>query len=212
MYTRRTALGTVGVCVAALAGCSRLDDALDEALDQEAEPAAVEASAAAATGLQQTALTAQVYEQTVDIADESRELRLQNWLTQYTTGATETSAAGFSLLTTPTVSVAGQAVNPFRQFDRERLLQAMVERADAVPVESIETVGERTVTVLDESVPVEVFRAEGEQDPVQLRLHLGDRTHNGDILVFLGVHPAVVETTEAIDTLAEGITHPVERP
>lgn len=212
MYTRRTALGTVGACVVGLAGCSRLDETLDEALDREAEPAAVEASVAAATGLKQTVLTDQVYEQTVDIGDESWELRLQNWLTQYTTGATETSAAGFSLLTTPAVSVAGQAVNPFRQFDRERLLQAMVERADAVPVESIETVGRRTVTVLDESVPVEAFRADGEQESVQFRLHLGDRTHDGDILVFLGVHPAVVEMTETIDTLTEGIAHPVERP
>ena len=215
MYTRRTAVGAlVGLCTAALAGCSRLDEALDgETLDEAAEPAAVEASAAAAAGFRQTTLTDRVYERTVEVAGESTGLRLRNWLARYTpVAAADGDPAVFALLTTPTITVAGRSANPFRGFDRERLLRAIVERTDTAPVTGVEAVGERTSTVLGDPVPVDVFRADGTRNGTRLRLQAGDRTHDGDLLVFLCISPASVDATEATDTLAAGITHPVERP
>jgi hypothetical protein len=210
MHTRRTTLGALAAAgVTALAGCSLFE----EVTDQEADPAAVEESAAESAGFEQDRLRDQSYEQSVEVADESQELQLTNWTNQYTRTAASVDfdAATFLLFTTPTVSVAGQSANPFGQLDTEQLLQGMVDRLDVAPVESVQRVGERTVTVLDDQVTVEEFDAESESG-VQLRLHLGDRTHDGDLLVLLGLHPELLEMTGDIDTLAEGTVHPAERP
>lgn len=67
------------------------------------------------------------------------------------------------------------------------------------------------MTLLDDRVTVEEFDAESERG-VQLRLHLGDRTHDGDLLIFLGLHPERLDMADDIDTLAEGTVHLAERP
>lgn len=106
MHTRRATLGAlVSAGAAALAGCSRLDDVTN----QEADPAAVEESAARSAGFEQERLRDQTYEQRVEVADESQELRFTNWTNQYTraTAGVEFEAASFLLFTTPTVTVAG---------------------------------------------------------------------------------------------------------
>jgi hypothetical protein len=211
MQTRRATLGALaGACVTALAGCSLLDDALEQA----AEPAAAEESAVGATTFQHDSLTEQVLEQTVEVAGESQDLKLTNWTNRYTMPASgvQFDAARFSLFTTPTVTVAGESANPFGQLDAEALIRAMVERLDTGPIQDIQKVGEREVTVLEESVTIEEFDAEAEQAGVQLRLHIGDRTHDGDLLVLFGLHPDLLEATGDIDTLAEGVVHPAERP
>jgi hypothetical protein len=210
MHTRRATLGALAAAgVTALAGCSLLDDATS----QEAEPAAVAESAAGSAGFEHDRLRDQSYEQTVEVADESQELQLTNWTNRYTRAAAgvEFDAATFLLFTTPTVTVAGQTANPFGQFDTEQLLQEMVDRLDTGPVQSIQRVGERTVTVLDDQVTIEEFDAESDGG-VQLRLHLGDSTHEDDLLVLFGLHPELLDMTADIDTLAEGTVHPAERP
>jgi hypothetical protein len=210
MHTRRATLGALAAAgVTALAGCSLFEDALE----READPAAVEESAAESAGFEQDRLRDQTYEQSIEVADESRKLRLTNWTNRYTRAAAGVAfdAATFLLFTTPTVTVADQSANPFGQFDTEQLLQEMVERSNTTPVQDVQRVGERTVRVLGEAVTVETFEAESEGG-VQLRLHLGDRAHDGDLLVFLGIHPELLDTREDIDTLAEGVVHPAERP
>ncbi|ERH08620.1 MAG: hypothetical protein J07HX64_00366 [halophilic archaeon J07HX64] len=209
MYTRRATLGALATTgVAALAGCSLLNDPLQ----REAEPAAVAESAANSTGFTQDELVEQVAETSVEINNESRDLSLTNWLNRYTRAAPdiELDAALFGLLTTPTVTVAGRSANPLRRLDRERLLQEMLDRLGVVPIENIQQVGERQVTVLGEAAPVEEFLAETEQE-VSLRLHLGDRTHESDLLVLFALHPELLDLTGDVDTLAEGVVHPTER-
>jgi hypothetical protein len=210
MHTRRGALGGLATAgVAALAGCSLFDDALE----QEADPAAVAEGAADSAGFEHEALTDQVAEQTVEVGDQSRDLRLTNWTNEYRRAAPgiDFDAARFLLLTTPTVTVAGQSANPLRGLDREQLLQELVDRLDITPVRNVEQVGERSVPVLEGSVTVGAFAAETEQG-IQLRLHLADRTHEDDLLVLFGLHPDLLDLTEEIDTLVEGVLHPAERP
>jgi hypothetical protein len=209
MHTRRATLGALAAGVTALAGCSLLDDATG----QEADPAAVTADAVGSTEFEHDSLTSQAYEQTVEVGDRSQDLQLTNWTNRYvmSTASVDIDAIRFSLFTTPTVTVAGESANPFGQFDRERLLRRMVDRVDIVPIENIQMVGERPVTVLGESVTVDEFEAETEQQGVRIRLHIADRTHEGDLLVLLGLHPDLLDLTDDIDTLAEGIVHPSEQ-
>jgi len=209
MHTRRATLGALAATgVVALAGCSLLNDPLE----REAEPAAVEESAAGSAGFEQDELIQQGTETSVDVNDESRDLSLTSWFNRYTRAVPEIEldAAVFGLFTTPTVTLAGQSANPLRGLDRERLLQEMLDRLDVVPVENIQRVGERQVTVLGETVPVDEFLAETEEVP--LRLHLGDRTHESDLLVFFALHPELLDLTGDVDTLAEAVVHPVDRP
>jgi hypothetical protein len=210
MHTRRATLGALAATgVVALAGCSLLDDPLERAAD----PAAVEESAAASAGFEQDELTEQVTETSVAVNDERREVSLTNWLNRYTRAVPDIDldAALFGLLTTPTVTLAGQSANPLRPLDRERLLQEMLDRLGVVPVENIRRVGERQVAVLGDATPVEEFLAETEQG-VSLRLHLGDRTHESDLLVLFALHPELLDLTGDVDTLAEGVVHPADRP
>jgi hypothetical protein len=210
MHTRRAALGTLAATgVAALAGCSLLNDPLERAAD----PAAVEESVADSAGFEQNELIKQANETSVEVKNESRDVSLTNWLNRYTRATPEIDldAALFGLLTTPTVTLAGQSANPLRQLDRERLLQEMLDRLGVVPVENIQQVGERQVTVLGDAVPVEEFLAETDQR-VELRLHLGDLTNESDLLVLFALHPELLDLTEDVDTLAEGVVHPAERP
>jgi len=208
MHTRRATLGTLAATgMVALAGCSLFNDPLE----QEADPAAVEESAAASAGFEQDELTEQVTETSVDVNDESRDLSLTIWVNRYTRAVPEVDldTALFGLLTTPTVTLAGQSANPLRQLDRERLLQEMLDRFGVVPVENIRRVRERQVTVLGGATLVEEFLAETEE--VQLRLHLGDRTHESDLLVLFALHPELLDLTGDVDTLAEAVVHPAQR-
>jgi len=211
MQSRRAALAAIaGVCTTALSGCSLLDDVLEA----EAEPAAVGDDTLDGTSFEHANLDDQVHEQTVEVAGESQDLRLTNWTNRYTMPVPELDldAAWFSLFTTPTVSVAGESANPFGLLDREQLVQAMVDRLDTGPIEDVEKIGEREVTVLDETVTVDEFEARTEQEGVELRLHLGDRAHEGDLLVLFGLHPELLDLTGEVDTLAGGAIHPTERP
>lgn len=210
MHTRRATLGALATAgVAALAGCSLLEDALE----QEAEPAAVEDNTVGSSDFEQDSLADQVYEESIEIAGESRDLRLTNWTNQYTrtVSGVDFDAARFSLFTTPTVTVAGESANPFGRFDREQLLQDMIDRFDVVPIQNIERTGERTVMMFDEALTVGEFDAETDGG-VQLRLHLADRTHDGDLLVLFGLHPELLDTTGELDTLAQNVVHPADRP
>lgn len=211
MHTRRAALGALaGACTVTLAGCSLLEDPLDRAAD----PAAVEESVAASTGFEQDSLTEQVYEETVEVSDQTQQLQLTNWTNRYTMAVpgVDLDAARLLLFTTPTVTVANRSANPFAGFDRAALIRAMVERIDTGPVAEIQQVGERQVTVLDDPVTVDEFDAETEQEGVRLRLHVADHTNDGDLLVLFGFHPDVLDLTGDVDTLTEGIVHPARQP
>ena len=209
MQTRRAMLTALsGVGAGALAGCLFVDEPLEAA----AEPAAVGEELLDESDFEHDELSEGVREETIEVADESQELRLTNWTNRYTAPVEEVDidAAWVSLFTTPTVSVAGRTVNPFDQLDRDLLVTEMLERIDTGPVENIERVGEREVTVLEETMTVDEFEAQLEG--VELRLHVGDRTHEGDLLVPFGLHPELLDLTEEIDTLFEGVVHPADRP
>lgn len=210
MRTRRATLAAfAGAGGVALAGCLFSDDSLEAS----AEPAAVDETAVDDTGFEHEGLTERTHEETVEAAGESQSLRLTNWTSQYVIAvpAVDLDGARVSLFTTPTVTVAGRSANPFGRLDRERLLAAMVE-ALGTGIEDVERVGGREVTVLGRSVTVDEFEARTEPGGIDLRLHLGDRTHEGDLLVAVGLHPERLELTGDVDTLLGGTVHPAERP
>lgn len=211
MQPRRSVLAALaGGCTVGLAGCALLQDTIE----RSAAPARVSDSTLGETGFEHRETTEMSYERTVEAGGESRDLRLTNWVTRYTRPITgvEAEAIRFTYLTTPTVSVAGQSVNPLQQFDEKRLVQTVVEQQQTGPVTNVTATGERTTTVLDSDVSFTEFDGETATEGVELRLSLGDTTNDGDFVVIFGLHPAVVDVSGEIYALAGGTEHPTETP
>jgi len=213
MQTRRAVLGTVaGAGIVSLAGCSLLGDSVEESAD----PAAVSEDALSSTGFQHNGTEEKVLEETVEAGDESRDITLTNYLAKYgkPLEGVGQDAATFRIFTTPGVTVAGQQVNPLRALDDEQLLRTIIDRAGASGVENLEQVGTRSVSVLGNSGQFQQYEGttEIEGEEIDVLLHFGRTTNEGQMVSMLGVHPKAepLNESENIYTLAEGVVHPVE--
>jgi hypothetical protein len=213
MPTRRKYLAAVagGVSVA-VAGCSLLGDTIEA----EASPGQVPENVRGQAGFANERMTDSVFEGTREIGGEERDLRLTNWTTEYTKTPTEEDlgVAGFVIFASPTVSVADRSFNPFDRFDEKRLIQAVLSRSSQASADDLEEAGSESITVFEESVDFTEYESTQSfsgQD-VDARLHIGNVTHDGDLLVLLGTYPRVFSQYENVRRMAEGIDHPVDPP
>lgn len=211
MIDRRSLLSTVvGAGIVATAGCSLLE----EDIEKEASPARVSEQALSETGYEHLQTTDTRLEQTVEVADQQRDLSLTNWLTEYQKIGTdeERTAANFMIFSSPTVSVAGRSANPFERFDEKRLISELFGRSESDDADQLEEVGSRTVDVLGESVEFTVYHGSQEiaGETVTVELHFGTLTNEGDLVAILGTHPELLDESENIYGLAEAIVHPTD--
>lgn len=207
MQSRRSVLTVLaGAGIASLAGCGLLDDTIEA----EADPAGVSESALASAGYQHERTTDFVFERTIEVQDTSRDVKLTNWIAAYrkSLAGVESVPGQFSAFASPTISIANQDINPFRRMDEEALLQTLVDRTGA-GIKDIQAVAERGLTVLDDSVTVTKYEGETDAEGLDVFLHFGTLTHEGDFLGVLGIHPTQVDETANVDTLAEGTDHPI---
>lgn len=209
MIRRRTLLSTiVAGSAGAIAGCALLEDEIEEA----ARPARVSEQVLEETGYEHLRTTESRFEETVDVGDESRDLSITNWSSEYSKSETEsgTETAQFQIFTSPTVSVAGRSVNPFQQFDEKRLIRALNDRSERGEGSEIEEVDTEMVEVLGRTVEFTVYRAsqEIEDQTVEARLHFASLTNSGELVAILGVHPELLDESANMYRLASGIEHP----
>lgn len=209
---RRSLLGMVGLSGAvALAGCALLEDELE----REAAPAGIGEDALEATGYEHNTLDSETHSETLEVSDQAQDVRLTNRMNRYTAGTPgiEFDASRVTLFTTPTVSIAGQAANPFRVMDKESLIEAMVDRLDIAAVEGIEHIGERPLEIVDHGVTISTFEAHTEYEGATVDIHIdiGELVHQDDLLVPFGLYPALLDQSDEIDTLYEAIVHPDQR-
>lgn len=217
MITRRHVIATLaGVTTVSIAGCGLLTGPIEA----EASLARVSESARSQTGYAQQRTRDQTFEQTVSVGDRERDITLTNWLSEYARspdGAPD-GVASFLLFSTPTVTVGGQSANPFEGFGQRRLIREITGRSTrSAPENSLEEIGTRSVDALDQSV--ELTQYETTQpiagQSVDVRIHVGTLTNDGDALVIIGSHPApsqfgMGDESGNIDTLVRGIEHPTE--
>ena len=95
---------------------------------------------------------------------------------------------------TRTVSVAGQErtirlTNEWRQYSRSGTILGI-------------EVGE-----LSRFVVLSTPTAEVAGQPVDVRVHVASFTHEGDVIVAIGVHPERLDETDNIDDLLSGLQH-----
>ncbi|WP_336325481.1 DUF6517 family protein [Halovenus sp. HT40] len=217
MTTRRQLVATLaGAATVSVAGCGLFTGSIEA----EANPARVSENARSETGYTHQRTRDQTFEQTVSTGDQERDVSLTNWLSEYarTPSGAPDGAAGFLLFSTPTISVGGQSANPFEQFGEKRLIREVSRRSGrSEPDNDLEEVGTRSVDTLDQSVELtqyETTQKIGGQS-VDIRIHVGSLTNDGDALVIVGSHPApsqfgIGDESGKIDTLVRGIEHPTE--
>lgn len=207
MHRRRDVLGVLGtVGAVSLAGCSLLQSTFE----QSASPAGIEPDALESTGFEHRGSEELAFEETVDALGQSRDLRLTNWLVTHgkSVGDVGPDAAQLQLFSTPSVTVAGNEINPFADLDDEELLGEVGGGSSG----DFEEGSSRTVETLGEEVGFTRYETQrqigGEQ--VTASVHVGRFSNEGDLLTAVGTHPEALDEAENVYELAGAIDHPVE--
>lgn len=208
MYRRRDVLGALGVAgTVSLAGCALAQGSFE----QSAAPAGVDQDALDATGFEHRETDELSFNQTVDAYGQSRDLRLTNWLVTYgkSVGGFGPDAANFRLFSTPSITVAGNEINPFDSFDDEELLEKIADTGNGADLDQQRT---RTVDTLGEDVSYTRYETQRQigGESVTAYVYVGRFSNDGDLLTAVGTHPEVLDESENIYTLAEAIEHPFE--
>lgn len=206
MHRRREVLGGLGlVGVGSLAGCGLLQGSFE----RSASPAGVEESTLNEQGFEHRNTEELTFERTVDAAGQSRDLSLTNWLVTFgkPAGGVGPDGAQFRLFSTPSVTVAGNEINPFDDFEDGQLLQQVGGGHG-----NLEEQGSRSIETLGNEVTFTRYETERQlnDEMVTAAVHVGRFSNDGDLLAALGAHPAALDETEAIDALARAIEHPSE--
>lgn len=210
MHTRRTVLRALcGAGTLGLAGCGLLSDTIE----QSADPAGIPQETLRPEGFEHRRTDELLLEQAVEVAGESRDLQLTNYLVEYGKQLADVGPRGISVLlfSSPSVTVGDREANPFARFDERQLLEAILGRTGA-GASNIEAVGTETSMVLGRDTQFRIYEATttvaGQDIPI--RMQFGRTDHDGDLIGVLGTYPGVVEKAASIYTLAGAAVHPAE--
>lgn len=207
--SRRALLSGIGaVSIASLAGCILLENEIQRSaspaeLDQEAR----EQTGFAHQGTQELTLT-----ETVEVAGQSRDLSLTNYLATYRRTIPEADAAVASVqaFSTPSVTVANSEANPIWDIEPKQLLRRIATGPEMTGFEDVREVGTQELRSLGDTRTVTILEGTTERQgqEIVVRLPTGKFKHDGDILVVLGGYPRALGGQEQVDGAVEGLVHP----
>ena len=210
LVRRRLLAASATATLCSIAGCSLLDDEIE----RSATPAAIDSNTLDRTSFEHDGTAEMTMVETVEVAGETRDLRLTNYLATYrkTVPATDGGVATVQLFTTPSVTVADQEANPFASFDTRQLLSEISTRAGEDGIDDVREVGSRSVRVLgaDRTFTQHEATTERQGKEVVVRLPIARLVNEEDILAVFAAYPKLLEETAGVYDAAEGIEHPVE--
>lgn len=205
-------LATISVALLiVLSGCA----ATQGPLTFSSDPATVTQAGLDNTGYELQNQEQYTINRTVEVQNQSKEVKITNHVTAYTRQSSVKGVSGdattgmFTVLTTPSASFAGQSLNPLSHVSNERLLNEIGSRSQNI--NNIQKLGTYNTTILNNQAEVTEFSAtttlNGQQ--VDIKVHIVKTTHNGDLVVAVGLYPEKLENTEedAIKTLFKNIQH-----
>lgn len=207
MDTRAVVVLAVAAMVA-LSGCAVLTG---ETLEFSASKATVSDSAVEQAAYDEIAVEQKPVNRTFTVAGQEREVSLTNWVASYQRdlAVTTSPAPGtVTVLSTPEINIAGQTLNPIGTMSDRELLDTLLENYEGISDVSQEET--RQIQVLGQSTDVTTFSAviDYQGQEVEVTIHLTTVKHEGDVVVGVGVHPAVISSEEAgVDTMLSGIQH-----
>ena len=171
-------------CLGALVG--------DEPLAFTASKATIGDDALADSGYEHDETQKLSLNRTVEAGGQSRQVEVTNWAAVYTKSieiaGIEQQAAAVAVLSTPEVNVLGQTFNPVGQMDNAELVERVVSQQGQV--RDVKEVGTSEITMLGETVEVTKFSATIEMNGQEVDgyVHIGQVTHDGDIVLVAGMY------------------------
>lgn len=184
------------------------------------EPAVFQASEA---GVSQEAISGTDFElreeqspwmnQTVTVAGQEREVRVQNHVKNYEIPASVDLSGGvtyglFVVASTPEASVAGQAMNPIGRMSHREMVEQLA--ADSGNLRDVQRESSRELTVLGSSAEVVRFSAVAERSgqEVPVYVEVTRVQDDGDFVVGIGAYPQDSEDVPPqVETMFESIQH-----
>jgi hypothetical protein len=208
---RRTVVAVALAALVATSGCLGILGGDD--LSFSASQATVSEDALEQTGYQESSVESSEVTREFSVAGQSRNVTVTNWVAMYERTVSvpvvgEQRAAVFGAFASPQVSVLGESFNPIEDYSNRRLAELAQQQYEGLSVG--DSVGNRTVTVLEESTTVEEFegtaRLQGQS--VDVYIHVTRVKHDGDFVVALAIHPQQLDgERERIDELLRGLEH-----
>ena len=191
-----------------LAGCTDL--VTDGEMRFDAEPAFVSEAVQDETDYREQDTEEMTVEEELPAG---RRVAVTNVITEYAraieVGPVGGELARFTVLSTPQVSIAGQALNPVDDMDNRELAEMLQEEYDEV--ENIEEVDRRDVELFGSGAELSQFEAEARTggQSIDVFIDIARADSGEDIVISLGVYPQQLdEEAETIDRLVSGIEHP----
>jgi hypothetical protein len=112
-------------------------------------------------------------------------------------------AAQFTVLTTPSATVAGQSVNPLARLSTEDLVRRFLGASGAPEGDDLRVEGNRTVRSLGAERTVTAFRSGGNGTTVSV--HAATFEVDEDFVVVLATHPERLDERDRVDALLAGL-------
>lgn len=210
-------LATVGATIG-LSGCA----ATQEKLEYSASPGSFAESAVEEAGYEALEREEIVETRNVEAAGQSKEVTVTNYAQPYQrklkVGGQQRTQAAASIVTTPSISLVGQEVNPIGKESPAELMDRargrIESQIDGGEIRDVSKVAERSLTVAEKDATVSVFEAvtEIEGKDITLRVHLTRVKHEGDFVLLAGGFPKqrADEERPRLETLFTNVNHPLE--
>ena len=180
----------------------------------EADPAATDGDVASDAGYQTDGPRELPVERSFGVAGESRTVRVVNQIVTYEKRlplplVEDPKLGVFSLVSSPSVEVAGEEFNPVGDYSNDRLLEMI--QSSYGGFRSVDRVSSRDETVLGTGTTVTKYTAKAPVNgtSIDVYLHLTKVRHDDDYVVALSVYPRrfVDEESNAL-RMMRAITHP----
>jgi len=127
--------------------------------------------------------------------------------------STDRNGVLLGLVSTPKAEIAGRNFNPVADMDHEELLERFGDRISDQGIGDITLVEESTETLFGDSVPLSVFETTKtiQNREVDFRIYVLTATHEGDIVVAVGLHPKLADVEDSVRTMIRNVEHPTEQ-
>jgi hypothetical protein len=214
VVSQQALLATLVAVLLTTAGCATMLAGSGPA-KFEASPASVSEKALSDTGFEQTTARWKNLSRTIEAAGQTREIQISNYVTAYrhTLANTGVTRGGFAVLTTPQAKVAGQAMNPVKDWDDEKIINELSSgfAGNYGTIQNMETTGESSVSILGKKRTVTELTAEAKPDDgnaTKVKIYVAKFKHSGDIVIAGGVHSTIDSKERGrIMTMLKNIEH-----
>ena len=183
-----------------------------EALTGEADRAAVNQATVGESGYELAAEEEQTLEREVTVAGQTRQMEATNKLTRYersfdVPGAGTVKAGVFAVVSTPSFSVAGQALNPVGRLSNDELIERVGSSYEGLSVG--EAVDERSVSTLGSVMNVTKYEGIATIGGVEVDVyvHVGSVRAGEDFVVVTAVYPQLIDDEDTVLRFVRNLRH-----